>query len=86
VNPSDFPAVTGFVATGEYVSVQPSLIAAEVRPDIVAIPLRPPAPTRRVQLRVRRAIEGNPAARFLVERVRAITVETAARIPGVIAL
>ena len=86
VNPSDFPAVTGFVATGEYVSVQPSLITAEVRPDIVAIPLAPPAPTRRVQMRVRRSIEGNPAARFLMDRVRSITVETASRIPGVAAL
>lgn len=85
-NPSDFPAVMGFVATGEYVSVQPSLIAAEVHPGIVAIPLRSPAPTRRVQMRIRRAIESNPAARFLTERVRAITVETAARIPGVVAL
>ncbi|GAA4519540.1 LysR family transcriptional regulator [Brachybacterium paraconglomeratum] len=86
VNPSDFPAVTGFVATGEYVSVQPSLIAAEVRAEIVAIPLRPPAPTRRVQMRVRRAVEDNPAARFLTERIRSLTVQTAARIPGVIAL
>lgn len=86
VNPSDFPAVTGFVATGEYVSVQPSLITAEVRPDIVAVPLRAPAPTRRVQMRVRRAVEANPAARFLMERVRSIAVETAARIPGVTAL
>ncbi|MGO1227241.1 LysR family transcriptional regulator [Brachybacterium sp. AOP42-C2-15] len=86
VNPSDFPAVTGFVATGEYVSVQPSLIAAEVRSDIVAIPLRSPGPTRRVQMRVRRAVEDNPAARFLMARIRSITVKTAARIPGVTAL
>lgn len=86
VNPSDYPAVTGFVATGDYVSVQPSLIAAETRPDIVAIPLSAPAPTRRVQMRVRRAAEANPAALFLMERIRAITVETAERIPGVTAL
>lgn len=86
VNPSDFPAVTGFVATGEYVSVQPSLITAEVRPDIVAIPLSPPAPMRRVQMRVRRSIEDNPAVRFLMDRVRSITVQTAANIPGVTAL
>lgn len=86
VNPSDYPAVTGFVATGDYVSVQPSLIAAETRPDIVAIPLSAPAPTRRVQMRVRRAVETNPAALFLMERIRAITVETAERIPGVTAL
>lgn len=86
VNPSDYPAVTGFVATGDYVSVQPSLIAAETRPDIVAIPLSAPAPTRRVQMRVRRAAETNPAALFLMERIRAITVETAERIPGVTAL
>lgn len=86
VNPSDYPAVTGFVATGDYVSVQPSLIAAETRPDIVAIPLSAPAPTRRVQMRVRRAAEANSAALFLMERIRAITVETAERIPGVTAL
>lgn len=86
VNPSDYPAVTGFVATGDYVSVQPSLIAAETRPDIVAIPLSAPAPTRRVQMRVRRTAEANPAALFLMERIRAITVETAERIPGVTAL
>lgn len=86
VNPSDYPAVTGFVATGDYVSVQPSLIAAETRPDILAIPLSAPAPTRRVQMRVRRAAETNPAALFLMERIRAITVETAERIPGVTAL
>jgi DNA-binding transcriptional LysR family regulator len=86
VNPSDFTAVTGFVATGEYVSVQPSLIAAGVRPDIVAIPLLQPAPTRRVQMRVRRAVADNPATRFIMDRVKAITVETAGRIPGVVAL
>ncbi|MGP9536585.1 LysR family transcriptional regulator [Brachybacterium sp. AOP43-C2-M15] len=85
-NPSDFAAVTGFVATGDYVSVQPSLITADVRSDLVAVPLRPPAPTRRVQMRVRRSTTANPAARFIMDRVRAIAVETAERIPGVVAL
>lgn len=86
VNPSDYPAVTGFVATGDYVSVQPSLIAADGRPDIVAVPLLQPAPTRRVQMRVRREATSNPAACFIMDRIRAITVETAERIPGVVAL
>lgn len=85
-NPTDFTAVTGFVATGEYLSVQPSLIAHGVRGGLRAIPLQPPAPTRRVQMRVRRPAADNPATTFIAQRVRDITVETAAKIPGVVAL
>src|SRR5699024_173107 len=46
-NPSDFGAVVGFVATGEYVSVQPSLAAQSLRSDVVAIPIEDPSLRRR---------------------------------------
>ncbi|HJG50565.1 MAG TPA: LysR family transcriptional regulator [Brachybacterium faecium] len=85
-NPSDYAAVGGFVATGDYISVQPSLIAVTSQPGIVAIPLRRPCPERRVEVRVRRSIAENPAARFIVRRLQEFAVETAERTPGVLAL
>lgn len=85
-NPSDYAAVGGFVATGDYVSVQPSLIAATSQPGIVTVPLRRPCPERRVEIRVRRSIAENPATRFIVRRLQEFAQETAGRIPGVVAL
>lgn len=84
-NPSDYAAVGGFVATGDYVSVQPSLIAAASQPGIVSIPLRRPCPERTVEVRVRRTVANGPAAQFIVHRLREMAAETAARVPGVIA-
>ncbi|GAA1313544.1 LysR family transcriptional regulator [Brachybacterium tyrofermentans] len=83
VNPNDFPTVLGFVATGDYVSVQPSVIAQNMRPDIVAIPLAPPAPRRRLRVQVRRTIARNPAAQHIVQRIHAVAAKRAAEIPGV---
>lgn len=85
-NPSDFAAVGGFVATGDYVSVQPSLIAATIPPGVVAVPLRRPCPERRVEVRVRKSIADNPATRFILRRLQEVAAETAERVPGVVAL
>lgn len=86
VNPSDFPTVLGFVASGDYVTVQPSVIAVDLRPDVVAIPLAPPAPRRRLHLQVRRAVSRNPAAQFIVDRLHAQAAKRAEQIPGLVDL
>ncbi|MDN5687768.1 MAG: LysR family transcriptional regulator [Brachybacterium sp.] len=86
VNPDDFATVLGFVATGDYVSVQPSVIAQDLRADIVAIPLDPPAPRRRLRVQVRRTVERNPAAQYIVQRVHAAAARRAREIPGVVHL
>lgn len=83
VNPPDFAAVLGFVAAGDFVSVQPSLIAQDLRPGVVALPLEPPAPRRRLQVRVREQVAANPAVQFMVERVRATAAAYADQVPGV---
>lgn len=85
-NPSDYAAVGGFVATGDYISVQPSLIAVTSQPGIVTVPLRRPCPERRVEVRVRRSIAKNPATQYILRRLREFAVETAERVPGVVAL
>lgn len=86
VNPPDLPSVLGFVASGDFVSVQPSLISQDLRPGIVALPLEPPAPRRRLQVRARETVAANPAVRFIAERVQAIAAECAQTVPGVQAL
>ncbi|GAA1490691.1 LysR family transcriptional regulator [Brachybacterium sacelli] len=85
-NPNDFPTVLGFVATGDYVSVQPSVIAQYLRPDVLAIPLDPPAPRRRLRVQVRRTVERNPAARYIVQRIHAAAERRAREIPGAVHL
>lgn len=86
VNPSDFPTVLGFVATGDHVSVQPSVIAQNLRADIVAIPLAPPAPRRRLRVQVRRTVARNPAAQYIVQRIHAVAAKRSAEIPGLMHL
>ncbi|GAA1486962.1 LysR family transcriptional regulator [Brachybacterium fresconis] len=86
VNPDDFATVLGFVATGDYVSVQPSVIAQDLRSDIVAIPLDPPAPRRRLRIQVRHAVAHNPAAQYIVQRIHAAAERRAAEIPGAVHL
>lgn len=83
VNPPDFAAVLGFVAAGDFVSVQPSLIAQDLRPGVVSLPLEPPAPRRRLQVRVRERLASNPAVQFMVERVRVTAAACAEQVPGI---
>ncbi|HJB09174.1 MAG TPA: LysR family transcriptional regulator [Candidatus Brachybacterium merdavium] len=85
-NPSDFGAVVGFVATGEYVSVQPSLAAQSLRSDVVAIPIEDPSLRRRLSVHVRRALAGNPAAQFIVEQIHAAAARRVDDVPGVVPL
>lgn len=86
VNPGDFATVLGFVATGDYVTVQPSVIASDLRPDVVALPLAPPAPRRRLRVQVRRAVSRNPAAQFIVDGLHALAAKRAHEIPGLVDL
>ena len=86
VNPGDFPTVLGFVATGDHVTVQPSVIGADLRPDVVAIPLAEPGPRRRLRLQVRRAVALNPAVQFLAAGIRDLAARKAADFPGVLDL
>lgn len=83
VNPPDLPSVLGFVASGDFVSVQPSLISQELRPGVIALPLESPAPRRRLQVRVKESIVANPAVQFIVQRVRATAADYAEHVPGV---
>jgi hypothetical protein len=78
--------VLGFVATGDYVTVQPSVIALDLRPDVVAIPLAPPAPRRRLRVQMRRAISRNPATRFIVDSIHALAAKHAEQIAGLVDL
>lgn len=82
-NPPDYSAVLGFVALGTMISVQPSLIAQEPHAGIRAIPIAPPSPRRRIQVRVRGGVRDNPAAAFVVERLRVIAAEQAQDTPGI---
>ncbi|MFC0673639.1 LysR family transcriptional regulator [Brachybacterium hainanense] len=86
VNPSDFSAVLGFVASGDFVSVQPSIIASELRPDIVAIPLAPPGPRRRLSIQVHEKVARSDAARFVVERTVELARARVAAVSDAIAL
>lgn len=83
VNPPDYSAVLGFIASGGFVSVQPSLLEQNPPPGVVVLPLRGPAPRRRLQVWVRRSSAGNPAVRFMVQRLWAIAAEHAERIPDI---
>lgn len=85
-NPSDFNTVVGFVATGDYVSVQPSLAAQSLRADVVAIPLEDSALRRRLRVHVRRSVAGLPASQFIVERIHAAAARRVYDIPGVVSL
>src|SRR5699024_5776527 len=82
-NPSDFGAVVGFVATGEYVSVQPSLAAQSLRSAVGAIPIEDPSLRRRLSVHVRRPVAGHPAAQFVVEPVHAAAGRGVDAVPGV---
>lgn len=83
INPQDFSTVLGFVATGDYVTVQPSLIAQDLRTDLVAIPIDSPVLRRRMSVQVRRTLTRHPAARYIVQRLHAMAEERAQEIDGV---
>lgn len=83
VNPPDYSAVLGFIASGGFVSVQPSLLEQNPPPGVVVLPLRSPAPRRSLQVWVRRSSAKNPAVQFMVQRLWAIAAEHAERIPGI---
>lgn len=83
LNPPNFESVLGFVAAGDHVSVQPSLVTQRIRPDVVAIPLSGDRPRRQIQVRVRKAVAQNPAAQFALDVVRTVAAEHAEVVPGV---
>ncbi|MEE1650454.1 LysR family transcriptional regulator [Brachybacterium sp. J144] len=86
INPQDYSTVLGFVATGDYVTVQPSVIAQDLRADLVAVPIEDLALRRRMSVQVRRTAARHPAVRFIVERVHAMAEDRARDIPGVVHL
>ena len=86
VNPRDFPTVLGFVATGDYVTVQPSLIAEDLRPDVVAVPITGPGPRRRLRVQVRCSVSRSPATAFILERLHDRSAQRALTTPGVVHL
>ena len=83
INPQDYSTVLGFVATGDYVTVQPSIIAQDLRTDLVAVPIDAPTLRRRMSVQVRRTMTRHPAARYIVQRVHAMAEERARDIVGV---
>jgi DNA-binding transcriptional LysR family regulator len=58
------------VASGMGVALIPSMVTANVRPDVVVRPIRGQAPLRRVHAAVR-ADADNPVVESLVEALRA---------------
>lgn len=83
MNPPDYQAILGFVATGEFVTVQPSLITQSMRADLVAVPLLDENPRRRLEVQVRESVAEHPATALLVERVRAHARASARTLPDV---
>lgn len=72
VETHDYPSAIAFVAAGVGITVVPRLgIEAQLTPGLVAIPVVNPAPTRQVGVRVRESLRDNPAARRVVELLRA---------------
>lgn len=86
INPTDFSTVLGFVATGDYVTVQPSIIAQDLRADLVAIPVEDTTLRRRMSVQVRRSVIRHPAARYIVRRVHDMAGDRARDIVGVVHL
>lgn len=83
VNPTDFNAVVGFVATGSLISVQPSLGCQDLGGAVRAVPIDVPALRRQVDVQMRRTVAGHPAAQFIVEQAREIAARKHEQIPGV---
>lgn len=86
VNPPDFSVVLGFVASGDFVSVQPTLITLGLRPDVVAVPLDGMGPRRRLRVIVHEAVQHNPAAQHIVRRTREMARDYVESVPDVLDL
>lgn len=86
INPTDYSTVLGFVATGDYVTVQPSIIAQDLRAGLVAIPVEDTTLRRRMSVQVRRSVIRHPAARYIVRRVHDMAEDHARDIVGVVHL
>ena len=67
VETQDYSSAVQFVAEGLGITVLPQLGVARLPPAAKAIPVTDPVPVRRIGLRVRQTVAGNPAARRLVE-------------------
>jgi DNA-binding transcriptional LysR family regulator len=71
VETHDYPTAISFVAAGAGITVLPRLgVGALLPPGLVAVPVVDPVPVRRIAVRVREALRGNPAARRVVELLR----------------
>ena len=67
---ADYAAVQGFVAAGDAVALVPALAAARGRADLVARPLAPPGPVRRIAVVRPAAGDRVPAAAAMVASLR----------------
>lgn len=71
VETHDYPTAISFVAAGAGITVLPRLgVGALLPPGLIAVPVVDPVPIRRIAVRVRAALRGNPAARRIVELLR----------------
>jgi DNA-binding transcriptional LysR family regulator len=71
VETHDYPTAISFVAAGAGITVLPRLgVGAMLPPGLVAVPVVDPVPVRRIAVRVREALHGNPAARRIIELLR----------------
>jgi DNA-binding transcriptional LysR family regulator len=61
VEAQDYPSAIAFVGAGVGITVLPRLAALALPAGVRAIPIVDPAPERRIQVRVRRAVASNPA-------------------------
>lgn len=72
VETHDYPTAISFVASGVGITVLPRLgIGTLLRPGLVALPVVDPVPVRRIAVSVRESLRANPAARRIVELLRA---------------
>jgi DNA-binding transcriptional LysR family regulator len=75
----DYQAVQGLVAAGIGVSLVPALTLAVERPDIVALPLAPPAFARRVSALTLPRAERDPAVARLLRVMQEVSTAVSAR-------
>lgn len=75
----DYPAIQGFIAAGVGVSLIPELALQAIREDVVALPLGPRAPFRRIVAATLADGWDSPAKRRMIEILREVGKDFAGR-------
>ena len=78
----DYPSAIAFVAAGIGITVLPRLATVNLPPDVRAIPVVQPVPTRRVMLRIKRSVKSHPAVTRAAALLRDRAVEAQNEYPS----